>query len=76
MLTKGEVAVLKSIRRFIKDRTFPPTVREVASDLGVSSSLVNQRIMSLSLKGFVRRDPKVARGIVLLRDEARDEVGA
>lgn len=55
--SKGQRALLASIRRLEAKRGFPPTIRELASDLGVSTTNgVAQTLDALRRKGWVTWD--------------------
>jgi len=55
------------ISRFFADRHYPPTVRDIVTACGISStSVVNYNLKILESKGYIRRHPEVARGIELL----------
>lgn len=46
---------LDSIRRFIADQGYPPTVRELAADMGISSAGAEQHLKALTRKGAIKR---------------------
>jgi SOS-response transcriptional repressor LexA len=63
----NEEVVLKSIEALCADG-IPPTLKELAEDLGVvSTSTVRHWVTKLEATGKVRRYPNVARGIVAVR---------
>lgn len=64
-VTKKQVDVLELIEAFRTSRGYSPTLREIASDLGVSSvATVAQHIDSLESAALVRRRKDRARSIV------------
>lgn len=55
------------ILRFMEDKGYPPTVRDIQSGCGISStSVVDYHLKVLEKEGHIRRDPEVSRGIELL----------
>ncbi|MBE6472000.1 MAG: transcriptional repressor LexA [Coriobacteriaceae bacterium] len=65
-LTRKQQAVMDSIERCIRDKGYGPTVREICSDLGLSSpSTVHVHLKTLEQKGYIVRDPLKSRSISL-----------
>ena len=65
-LTKKQQAVMDSIERCISAKGYGPTVREICSDLGLSSpSTVHVHLKTLEQKGYIVRDPLKSRSISL-----------
>jgi SOS-response transcriptional repressor LexA len=61
-LTARQQEVLECIRE--KARMYGPTVREIASQLGIKSpNGVVCHLETLERKGYIRRSKKIARGI-------------
>lgn len=68
-LTKRQEDVLNYIKEFVASHGFPPTVREIGSALGASSSATIQaHLTSLEDKGFIRKEKTKNRSIELLVD--------
>lgn len=65
-LTRRQSQVIRFVRRHVRDRGFPPTVREIADELGVHANAAAGHVASLERKGVLRRSPGVARGLVLI----------
>ena len=58
--------VLEFTRKFIEEKSYAPTVRDIGAAIGVSStSMVHGYIKSLEDAGFIRRNAAISRGIVL-----------
>lgn len=56
-LTNRQKQVLQVIREFIKERGYPPTVREAGERLGLNSSAsIHAHMAALSEAGFINRD--------------------
>jgi repressor LexA len=68
-LTARQREVLACITHHMRQRNCPPTIRELASELGISSTNgVRDHLRALMEKGFIRRSPRLARGIELTGD--------
>jgi repressor LexA len=67
-------ALLREIERFIKHRGYPPTLRELAAAVGVSSpSGIRQQLKALERRGILALTPRRPRGIVLRRSRPKSE---
>ena len=65
-LTKRQHTVLDTIRHWIQQRGYPPTIRELGKLLGIKSLRgVTTHLDAIAKKGFLKREPK-ARSISLL----------
>ena len=59
--------IIDYIRHFLMDRGYPPSIRDIVTDCGISStSVVNYNLNILEREGYIRRHPEVSRGIELL----------
>ena len=68
-LTKKQQAVMDSIEKCIREKGYGPTVREICTDLGLSSpSTVHVHLKTLEQKGYIVRDPLKSRSISLPAD--------
>lgn len=76
-LTKRQKSVLDCIERSIKEKGYGPTVREICSELNLSSpSTVHVHLKALEQKGYIVRDPLKSRSISLAKpalDELKHE---
>jgi repressor LexA len=64
-ITKKQENVLEKINRFIAENSYPPTVRDLARDLGFSSpKAATDHLNSLEKKGYIARN-SLARSIKL-----------
>lgn len=67
-----EQRILECIRDFIQERGYPPTVRDIARELGISStSVVDYHLKRLEQARWIERDPRSSRGIRLTAAGAR-----
>jgi len=65
-LSNKQQQIIDFLRRFLTDRQYPPTIRDIVVGCGLSStSVVNYNLKILERKGYIRRQPEVSRGIVL-----------
>jgi len=59
--------ILKFINRFWEERRYPPTVRDIVSGCGISStSVAAYNLNILEKEGYIRRHSGISRGIELL----------
>jgi repressor LexA len=66
--------LLREIERFINDRGYPPTLRELAAAVGVRSpSGVRQQLKALERRGILTLTPRRPRGIVLRRSRPKSD---
>ena len=69
-LSNRQQAILDFIRKEVRTKGYPPSVREIGEAVGLaSSSTVHGHLDRLEKKGFIRRDPTKPRAIELLGEE-------
>jgi repressor LexA len=62
----GQLAALRHIEAHLQVNGYPPTLRELVADLGVTSTNdVSERLRALEKKGLIRRGARVARAIAI-----------
>ncbi len=67
LLSLKQQSIIDFIHRFLGDRGYPPTVRDIVSGCGISStSVVAYNLAILEKKGYLNRHPEISRGIELL----------
>ena len=72
-LTQRQVAILDFIKKEIRQKGYPPSVREIGDAVGLmSSSTVHGHLQTLEDKGYIRRDPTKPRAIEIL-DGSQDD---
>jgi len=70
-LTKRQREILGYVMDNMRERGYPPSVREIGAALGLtSSSTVHSHLAALEKKGFIHRDPSKPRAIEILKDGA------
>jgi len=63
-LSQRQQRMYNFIQSFIRTKGWPPTLREIGQQVDISSSyVVNYNLRILVRKGWLQRDPEVARGI-------------
>ena len=68
-LTKRQEEILNYIKKYIVSHGYPPTVREIGADLGVSSpATIHTHLSNLESKGFIKKEETKNRAIELLVD--------
>lgn len=66
-LTKRQAMILDYIKAEIQRKGYPPSVREIAEAVGLSSpSTVHAHLNALETKGYIRRDPLKPRALEVL----------
>ncbi|KPV39342.1 transcriptional repressor LexA [Alicyclobacillus ferrooxydans] len=69
-LSHRQEQILHYIRQSVRERGYPPSVREIGEAVGLaSSSTVHGHLARLQAKGYLRRDPTKPRAIELLEDD-------
>ena len=64
-MTKRQGELLSLIRQFVREKGYPPTVRELVALTGKKSTAGVQKLLdALGRKGYIKRAPGRSRGIV------------
>lgn len=75
-LSPRQRRIMASIRTNLETKGYPPTMREIATAVGLASpSSVKYQLHLLEQKGFLRRDPLSTRAIEIVADDATDVRG-
>ncbi len=70
-LTERQLQILECIEQAMRDRGYPPSVREIGEQVGLSSSsTVHMHLETLQKLGYLRRDPTKPRAIEVRYDPA------
>lgn len=74
-LTRRQEQILEAIRSSLRDRGFPPSIREIGEAVGLSSSsTVHSHLRTLERHRYIRRDPAKPRSLQLVdQDPGRVE---
>ena len=71
-ITARQQRILDFIAETVRDRGYPPTVREIGEAVGLtSSSSVHAQLANLEKKGLLHKDPTKPRAMALSTDEAK-----
>jgi repressor LexA len=66
-LSTRQQRILGFVRRFIADKAYPPTIRDIVGGCGISStSVADYNLAILEREGYIRRHKEVSRGIEIL----------
>ena len=66
-LTSTQKKVLIFLKDFLREKGFPPTLREIASHFGLTGPKAPQKTLNiLERKGYIRRVPGLSRGTEIL----------
>ncbi|MFD0670270.1 transcriptional repressor LexA [Cohnella sp. GCM10027633] len=69
-MSNRQNAILDFIKNEVRDKGYPPSVREIGEAVGLaSSSTVHGHLDRLEKKGLIRRDPTKPRAIEILGDD-------
>lgn len=69
-MSNRQRAIMDFIRSEVREKGYPPSVREIGEAVGLaSSSTVHGHLERLEKKGFIRRDPTKPRAIEILNHE-------
>ena len=73
-ITARQQRILEVIADTVRERGYPPTVREIGEAVGLtSSSSVHAQLANLERKGLLRKDPTKPRAMALSSEESRAE---
>jgi repressor LexA len=64
-LTARQREVVRLVRRHVAKHGFPPTLRELASELDIAPSAIAGHLAAAERKGVLRRASRTARGMTL-----------
>jgi len=66
-LSERQKNILKYIEAYVDARGYPPSIREIGDEVGISStSVVDYNLKVLEKEGRIRRDREVSRGLELV----------
>jgi len=76
-LTEREKKILAYMKKEVKKKGYPPTVREICADLKIkSTSTTHKDIAALAEKGYIAKDPSKPRALMVKHQNAPDEAAA
>ncbi len=75
-LTPRQTEILELIQRVIDEEGIPPTRAEIAGELGFkSANAAEEHLRALQRKGMIELVPGASRGIRLLKEPIREQLG-
>lgn len=73
-LSKRQQDILNFIKSEVREKGYPPSVREIGKAVGLaSSSTVHGHLSRLEKKGYIRRDPTKPRAIEVIHMDEEDK---
>ena len=74
-LTRRQQEIFDFVKRYVSEHGYPPTVRDIGSAIGLtSSSTVHAHLANLEKLGVLKRDPTKPRALEVLVDKAKEVV--
>ncbi|HEY8448310.1 MAG TPA: transcriptional repressor LexA [Thermomicrobiales bacterium] len=74
-LSRRQRAILEFIERFLDENDYPPTIRDIQRELGISStSVVDYNLKVLEARNLIRRNRNISRGIELVGRGSRRNI--
>ncbi|MCU9611966.1 transcriptional repressor LexA [Caldibacillus lycopersici] len=74
-LSTRQQEILNFIKKEVREKGYPPSVREIGEAVGLSSSsTVHGHLARLESKGLIRRDPTKPRAIEVLDSEREENI--
>ena len=70
-ITETQVAALEMLSHAIDRQGFAPTMSELGENLGITAASAHQLVVQLERKGYVRRQPRKARSLRVIRRPSR-----
>lgn len=72
-ITNRQNEVLTFISEFTEANSYPPTVREIGENFGISLRAVQDHIAALQRKGYLSQSQKRSRSIKVLKNDGKKE---
>lgn len=73
-ITPPQRRTLEVIQALIEKNGFPPTMKDLAAALEITPASVYDQIKQLTRKGYIKREPRKARSIVVIDAPAKKAV--
>jgi len=74
-LTKRQKEVLSFIAAYIKNHSYPPTIREVADNFAISVKGAYDHVTALKRKNCLKQDDNRSRTMELVRSKVEEDLG-
>lgn len=75
-LTDRQREIFDFVKRFIKERGFPPSVREIGEHFNIYPRAVFDHLKALEKKGYLRRESSMSRGLEVLVFQRSESYGS
>ncbi|MFO8065834.1 MAG: transcriptional repressor LexA [Spirochaetia bacterium] len=72
-ITKRQQEVLTFIKGFVSRHKYPPTIREIATNFGISVKGAYDHVKAIERKGYIRLNTNRSRTIEILESEEPDD---
>ena len=69
MLTKRQGQVLEFIRSYTRESGYPPSVRDIGTEFGLSPATVHDHLKALERKGYLDRKPNLSRSLSVTKQD-------
>lgn len=69
-LTNKQERVLEFIKEYSMVNSYPPTLKELADNFGVTIGTVQDYVFALQKKGYLSREKNIARGFRIINDNS------
>ncbi len=66
-ITEPQKRTLRVIENCLQERGYPPTIQELADELGITPASTHGQVKQLERKGYLKRESRKARSLVLVR---------
>jgi repressor LexA len=74
-LSERQQKILAFLREFISEHRFPPSIRQIGENVGISStSVVKYNLDVLERENLIERDPEISRGIRVVADRLAEVI--
>lgn len=74
-LTKKQMQILEFMKKELKYKGYPPSVREIAAAVNLkSTSSVHSQLEKLENKGYIRKDPTKPRAIEIVKQQQDNNI--
>lgn len=67
-LTEKQINILDYIERYIAEQGYPPTIREIGEQFGITAKGAYDHLKAIEKKGFIKCEKNRSRAIELLRN--------
>ena len=69
MLTKRQEQVLEFIRSYTRESGYPPSVRDIGEEFGLSPATVHDHLKALERKGYLDKTPNRSRSLSVTKQD-------